>query len=362
MLRIAMLAPPWIPIPAPAYGGIEEVVRLLCDGLDRAGHDVTLIAAPGSESPGDVEPMLDAPHPDEIERSVHEVDHVSRAFEFIDGEAAAGRPFDVVHDHCGFTALAMADRLGTPLVHTVHGPFDDVTFPFYATHGDKGLVVGISRAQLATAPLPLRDNPVVHNPIAAEEWPFRADPRPDGPLLWIGRMSPVKGPHRAIEVARATGRRLVLAGPVQPGQEAYFAEQVEPHLGEDGIEYVGEADADGKRRLYCDAAALLMPIRWAEPFGLVMTEAMACGTPVIAFREGSVEEVVDDGVTGFVVDDEDGMAAAVGRLGEIDPQSCLDHVCEHFDAEVVARSYTDVYRDAARTWNARIARAMLAGS
>ena len=141
-------------------------------------------------------------------------------------------------------------------------------------------------------------------------------------LLWIGRMPPDKGPQRAIAAALSAGAPLVLAGPVQPGQEEFFAAEVEPRLGRDGIEYGGEADAERKRELYRRARALLMPIRWTEPFGLVMVESLACGTPVIAFPEGSAPEVVEDGRTGFVVDDEREMAHAIGRLGEIDPAAC----------------------------------------
>jgi glycosyltransferase involved in cell wall biosynthesis len=342
-LRIAMLAPPWIPVPAPAYGGIEEVVRLLSEGLVARGHEVTLFAPPGSASSADVVTVLEAPHPDEIQQAQFEVDHVARAFAEIDAAAERGAPYDVIHDHVGHTALAMADRVGAPLVHTLHGPFTEDASRFYARHGAKACIVAISRAQLDDAPPEMGGGRVVHNPIDCAEWPFRADK--EDVLLWIGRMSPDKGPHRAIAAARAAGMRLVLAGPVQPGQEAYFAEQVEPALG-DGVEYVGEADADRKRDLYGRARALLMPIRWPEPFGLVMVEALACGTPVIAFPEGSAPEVVEDGRTGFIVEDEDAMAEAVGRLDELDPAACRAACEERFGVPAVVAAYEEVYRAA----------------
>ncbi len=337
-----MLAPPWIPVPAPAYGGIEEVVRLLCDGLTAHGHDVTLFAPPGSASPAEVVMVLEASHPDEIQVARIEADHVARAFGAIDMARERGEPYDVVHDHVGHTALAMADRLATPLVHTLHGPFDEDACRFYAEHGHKARIVAISRAQLDDAPDAMGGGTVVHNPIDVAEWPYEAEK--DDFLLWIGRMSPDKGPHRAIAAARAAGAPLVLAGPVQPGQEAFFAEEVEPHVGRDGIEYVGEADAERKRELYGKARALLMPIRWPEPFGLVMVEALVCGTPVIAFPEGSAPEVVQDGETGFVVADEQAMAAAVGRLGEIDPAACRRACEERFSVPAVVRGYEQVYR------------------
>jgi glycosyltransferase involved in cell wall biosynthesis len=343
-LRIAMLAPPWIPVPAPAYGGIEEVVRLLCDGLTADGHAVTLFAPPGSDSPAEVVTVLEEPHPDEIQLARIEADHVARAFGAIDVAREQGEPYDVVHDHVGHTALAMADRLATPLVHTLHGPFDEDACRFYAEHGHKGRIVAISRSQCDDAPPEMGGASVVHNPIDVAEWPYDAEK--DDFLLWIGRMSPDKGPHRAITAAREAGAPLVLAGPVQPGQEAFFAEEVEPHVGRDGIEYVGEAGAERKRELYGKARALLMPIRWPEPFGLVMVEALACGTPVIAFAEGSAPEVVQDGETGFIAEDEHAMAAAVGRLDEIDPAACRRACEERFGVPAVVKGYVEVYREA----------------
>ena len=340
-----MLAPPWIPVPAPAYGGIEEVVRLLCDGLAAAGHDVTLFAPLGSESSGADVRALEEPHPDDIQKAQFEVDHVARAFAEIDAASGRGEPYDVIHDHVGHAALAMADRVSAPLVHTLHGPFDETARRFYARHGAKAVIVAISHAQLASAPPEMGGGHVVHNPIDCAEWPFEAD-KGDF-LLWIGRMSPDKGPHRAIGAAHQAGAPLVLAGPIQPGQERYFAEEVQPHLGRDGIEYVGEADSARKRELYLGARALVMPIRWPEPFGLVMVEALACGTPVIAFPEGSVPEVVEDGRTGFVVEDEHAMARAVERLREIDPAVCRRSCQERFGVEAVVRGYEDVYRAAA---------------
>lgn len=320
-------------------------MRLLCEGLAEHGHDVTLFAPPGSESRVDVAAVLEEAHPDEIQKAQIEVDHVARVFAAIDAAADDGGPYDVIHDHTGHSALAMADRVSAPLVHTLHGPFDEAARRFYAQHGRKACIVAISHAQLADAPPEMGGGCVVPNPIALDEWPFR--PGKDDYLLWIGRMSPDKGPNRAIAAAREAGVRLLLAGPVQPGQEQFFAEEVEPHIGSDGVEYVGEADGEAKRALYQGARALLMPIRWPEPFGLVMVEALASGTPVIAFREGSVPEIVEDGRTGFVVEDEHAMAGAVGRLEEIDPETCRRACEQRFSVDAVVRGYEDVYRAAA---------------
>jgi len=250
----------------------------------------------------------------------------------------------VIHDHSGFTALAMAARAGAPVVHTVHGPLDEQTAPFYARHGHKACLVAISSSQFEDAPLGARAAAVVPNPIAVEDWPLRVEK--DDYLLWIGRMSPFKGAHRAIDAAKRAGRRLVLAGPVQPGQEEYFREEVAPHIDGERVVYSGEVGGTGRKDLFAGAAALLMPIRWAEPFGMVMVEALACGTPVLAFPEGAAREIVVNGVNGFHVADELSMAEAVGRLGEIDPVRCRRSVESRYDVGRVADGYEEVYRRA----------------
>ncbi len=346
-----MLAPPWIPIPAPAYGGIEEVVRLLCEELVHRGHDVTLFAPPGSESPAEVESPLPRTHPDEIGSAQHEADHVARAFSAISEAAVTGNPYDVVHDHTGFMALAMADHIDTPFVHTVHGPFEDDVSSFYAAHGRKATIVTLSKSQRSQAPEAMGPCEVVPNPLRVDEWPFRSEKEPWA--LWIGRMSPVKGPHRAIAAAREAGVPLVLAGPVQPGQEEFFATEVEPHIDGRAVRYVGEADASAKRDLYCAARAVLMPIRWEEPFGLVLVESMMSGTPVVAFRRGAAPEIVDDGITGFLVEDAAGMADALRRVGAIDREACRRRAVARFSASRMVRDHLRVYHAAlagARAW------------
>jgi glycosyltransferase involved in cell wall biosynthesis len=343
-LRIAMLAPPWISVPAPGYGGVESVVSTLTEALVRQGHDVTLFCAPGSVSRATVVTLLGESHPDEIERSLYEVDHVGQAFDRID-LAAIGERFDVIHDHCGFTGLAMANRIDTPLVHTLHGPFTADTAAFYARHGHKAELVGISRAQLASAPPELGALRSIPNPIDLQAWPLQ-ESKGDY-LLWIGRMTWEKGPHRAIAAARAVDVPLVLAGVIQPGQQAFFDEEVAPHIDGTRVRFAGEVGGSAKQSLFASARGLLMPIRWDEPFGMVMVEALACGTPVIAFPEGAARELVIEGQTGFLVDDERAMADAIGHLPRIAPRDCRAWVSQHCDGEVVAAAYERIYRSVA---------------
>jgi glycosyltransferase involved in cell wall biosynthesis len=343
-LRIAMLAPPWIPIPPPGYGGIEFVVALLCDALVEAGHAVDLFCAPGSSSKASVHPVLEAAHPEHIERALFEADHVASALAAIDSAARNGHPFDVLHDHSGYTALAMADRQATPLVHTVHGPFDNDTSPYYARHGAKGHLVCISRAQASSAPDAARVDSVVYNPIDVDSWPLGRHKQDY--LLFVARMVEEKGPHRAIRVAQETERPLVLAGPVQPGHERFFATEVQPHIDGRQIRYVGEVGGVRKQQLFADAFAFLMPIRWPEPFGLVMVESLAAGTPVLAFAHGAAPEIIEHGVNGFLVRDEHEMAALVERAADLDPVRCRQTAADRFAPDHVAAAYEAVYRDA----------------
>jgi glycosyltransferase involved in cell wall biosynthesis len=344
LLRIAVLAPPWIPVPPPAYGGIEAVVELLCEALVARGHDVTLFAAGGSRSAARLRSPLKTAHPDEIGCSLYESDHVATAWDEIDLAAELGEAFDVVHDHSGFTAVAMANRVSAPVVHTVHGAFDETTNHFYQRHGHKARLVAISRSQAASAPAGVRVLDVVPNPIVVDRWPLRIQKQDY--LLWVGRMDPVKGAHRAIEAALLAGRTLVLAGPVQTGQEEYFRELIEPHIDGRRVRYVGEIGGTAKQELFANAAALLMPVRWREPFGMVMVEALACGTPVIAFPEGAAAEIVIDGENGMLVADEAEMAGAVDRLKSIDPERCRASVAERYDVSVTVAGYEHVYRRA----------------
>jgi glycosyltransferase involved in cell wall biosynthesis len=339
--RIAMLAPPWIQIPPPGYGGIEFVLALLCDALVDRGHDIELFCAPGSTSKARVHPLLDAPHPESIERSLFEADHVGRAFDAIDEATGVGEPFDLVHDHCGYTPLAMARRLSIPLVHTVHGPFDDDTKPFYSVHGAKGSLVCISQSQARSAPDGANVAGVVYNPIDVESWPVGY--QKEDYLLWVGRFVPEKGPQRAIQVAREAGRPLVLGGTVQPRYERFFSTEIEPHIDGQMIRFVGEVGGARKQQLFANAVAFLMPIRWPEPFGMVMVEALAAGTPVLAFAQGAAPEIIEHGVNGFLVDDEDEMAAMVPKAEEIDPAACRRSAHERFSPDRVAAGYEEMY-------------------
>ena len=335
-MRIALLGPAWFPVPPQGYGGIEAIVSLLADGLVGAGHEVTLFASGDSRSRAEVQAVFPEAPSSRIGTTDAELLHALTCFE------RAGE-FDVVSDHSGPLAAALGGAAATPVVHTVHGPLDGEAGEIYrkaATTNPRLALVSLSENQRRPAPeLPWAGT--CHNAIELSDYPVKTEA--GDYLLFLGRLSPDKGAHRAAEVAREAGLPLRLAGKCrEPAEEAYFAECVEPLLGGD-IEWLGEATLDEKVCLLQGARATLFPIEWEEPFGLVMIESMACGTPVIATRRGAVPEVVPDGVGGVVVDDYREMVRALDELDRIDPAACRAWVEERFSPARMVSCYEEIF-------------------
>lgn len=334
-MKIAMLAPPWIKIPPGGYGGIEWVIHYITDELVERGYDVTLFATGDSTSRAKLEAAFPEQMPDRIGETMYDVRQTATCLR------RAGE-FDIVHDHSGFAAVPFAAFIDTPVVHTLHGPFTEDTCSFYQTFRDSAHYVAISEYQRSCCP-GLRYAGTVYNPIDTEGWPFRRKEEKDDYLLAFGRMCADKGFHTAIEVARKADMRLVVAGTVQHQERDYYETVIKPQIDGDQIQFVGEVSLTEKWNLFSKARAFLFPIQWPEPFGLVMIEAMAAGTPVIAFPEGSVPEVVVDGITGFIVRTADEMVDCLGRLDQIDPRACRQHVQEKFSVKRAADGYEQVY-------------------
>jgi glycosyltransferase involved in cell wall biosynthesis len=340
-MRVAILSPVWFPVPPTGYGGIEWIVHLLADGLVDAGVDVTLFASGDSRTKARLESVFDEAPSEWIGHTFWELQHASACLE----QATEGR-FDIVHDHSGLLALALGALAPVPFVHTVHGPLDGDAGDLYETiceMAPRAHLVSLTHAQRRPKPgLPWLAN--CPNALDLDLYPF--DPGNDGYLLFLGRMSPDKGAHRAIEVARAAGLPLRLAGKCRERfEQAYFEAEVRPGLGE-GIEYLGEVTHAEKVELLQRARTTIFPIDWEEPFGLVMIESIACGTPVIGTRRGSVPEVLDDGVTGIIVDDYREMGDALSRADALDPQVLRRTAEERFTPQRMVDNHLAVYEQA----------------
>jgi len=336
-MRIAQVAPPWLAVPPKGYGGIEWVVALLTDGLVERGHDVTLFATGDSETKAKLDYVFDkAPGSKLINDPLLDTIHTLHVYR----DPGA---FDLFHVHSPFSALAVAAALERPVVHTLHGPFTPEMRRLYSAIGDRVWFVAISEAQRAHMPN-LRYGGVVYNGIDVASYPFREDK--DDFVLFLGRAHPDKGVLRAVLAAREAEARLVLAVKVaHPEEVEHWNRDVLPALPPDAT-ILGEIGIEEKLDLLSRAKAVLFPIDWDEPFGLVMTEAMACGTPVIATPRASVPEVVADGKTGFVVSVEDypvEAAARLKRLDEIDPKACREWVEERFSKDRMVEGYERVF-------------------
>jgi glycosyltransferase involved in cell wall biosynthesis len=334
-MRIAIIAPPFIPVPPPKYGGTELFVAELATGLTRLGHDVVVYANGESRLPCEVRWLYAAsewPLVDPATAALKNLVHTSWAMRDI------GSRVDLVHLN-DTVATVFTPFVGVPAVKTVHHPHE----PFLSAVYDRYpqiTYVAISESQRRQHSMPrLR---TIHHGVRVEDYRFESRKRDY--LLFLGRIAPLKGTHLAIDVARRAGLPLKIAGEIQPAFREYWEREVAPHVDGRLIEYVGEADFAAKNELLAHARAMLFPIQWDEPFGLVLVEAMACGTPVLALPGGSVRELVEDGVNGFVCADPEEMAGRATHL-DIDPARCREHVMAHFHVDLMVRRYEMLFQD-----------------
>ena len=331
-MRIAMLAPISWRTPPRHYGPWELVTSLLTEALVAKGVDVTLFATADSETTGTLAAVVPTGYSEDptLDAKVMEMLHVAHVFE------QAGR-FDLIHNQADFVPLAFSRLVDTPQVTTIHGFSSERIVPVFKRYEDRVSYVAISDADRHPD---LRYAATIHHGIRLEDFPFHAQGSDD--LLFFGRIHPDKGAADAVRAAQATGRRLVMAGIVQ--DEGYHARDVAPHVDGDQITYLGPVGGELRTRTLGSARALLHLIGFDEPFGLSVIEAMACGTPVIAYNRGSMRELIDHGVTGFLVDSFDEAVAAIGRIGEIDRAACRRAVEQRFTVEHMAERYLELYR------------------
>jgi glycosyltransferase involved in cell wall biosynthesis len=336
-LRIAMLAPPWYEVPPRGYGGIETICAALVDALVLRGHEVTLLGTGQSGTAAIFVPIYPEPQHDQLGQALVELAYAAEAERLL-----AADHFDVIHDHTSAGPLTAPQR-GAPSVVTAHGPVDGVLGDYYASLGDTISLVAISDSQRRRRP-GLAWLATVPNSVQVEQFPYRE--ATGGHVLWLARFSPEKGPDLAIAACQRAGLPLVLAGKcTEPDEIEYLDEVIRPLLGPD-VELVLNADRGRTLELLAGARCLLLPLRWEEPFGMVMIEAMACGTPVVALARGAVAEVVQPGRTGLVCQEPAELPAALHEVSGISAAACREHVLRSFSAETMAARYERAYRDA----------------
>ena len=342
-MRIAQIAPLCERVPPSAYGGTEMVVGLLTEELVRRGHEVTLFASGDSQTSAHLESScpesLREASPKEI--TVYQGLQLSRVF----SQAAE---FDLIHSHVGEAAFAYANLVKIPTLHTVHIIHSHVE-PLWLNAREQNFI-SISDSQ-RRKDLQLNYVATVYNGIDTSRYPFYIQPDNPPYLAFLGRMSPEKGPHLAIEIAKRTGWHLKMAGKIDPVDREFFAKEIEPFIDGKQIEFLGEFNHQQKCPLMGGAVATLFPITWQEPFGLVMAESMAVGTPVIAMALGSTPEVIEDGKTGFLCHSVEECIAALDRIFEIDRVACRNRVVTKFSVERMVDDYEAVYQKLAKNLN-----------
>lgn len=334
-MRIAQIAPLQVSVPPKQYGGTERCISNLTEALVQMGHEVTLFATGDSNTGARL--VASTPRAIYFDPAVNitaiHIRHLAEVYRRAD-------EFDVIHSHLDYLSLPFAACSTTPTVLTLHGRLDLPEYlDVFRTFRDANYV-SISASQRNQAP-DLNWVATVHHSVDVASFPFYSQPEPY--LAWVGRMSPEKGPAQAIEVARRTGLRLKMAAKVDAHERSYFEAVVRPHMSNPLIEWLGEVNEDEKRELMGHALAVLMPITWPEPFGIVFIEAIACGTPVLTCPLGSVPELLQDGKTGFIRATVDGLVEAVGRLSEISRAGCRTYARERFDLARMASDYLAAY-------------------
>jgi glycosyltransferase involved in cell wall biosynthesis len=337
-MRIAQVSPLFEAVPPKLYGGTERVVHSLTEELVAMGHDVTLFASGDSITSATLAPMRrEALRLDPTVR-----DWVAYYMKMVEMIYRRADEFDVIHFHIDYFPLSLFSRQRTPFLTTLHGRLDLPEFKeIYETYPHAPFV-SISNSQRRPIPSLNWVRTVLHGMPAKRLMPL---PTKQSYFAFLGRVSPEKGLDRAIKIAARAGVKLKIAAKIDNADREYYETEIKPLLSQGHVEFIGEIDDSQKPAFLSGAHALLFPIDWPEPFGLVMIESMACGTPVIAFNCGSVPEVIDHGLTGFIVPDEDAAVSAISRLGELDRGAIRRRFEQRFTARRMAEDYVDVYEE-----------------
>lgn len=341
-MKIAITADPELPVPPIYYGGIERIIDMLVVGLVDRGHEVSLFAHPESKSSGTLFPWPGR-------SSASRVDTVRNAATLWSG-IRSGK-YDVVHSFSRIASLTPILPSRTPKL---------MTYQRAVTRRTVSMGHSLSRGSLSFSAISdwmmkgvddIGDWYMVPNGVPLEKFEYTPSVASDAPLVFLGRVEEIKGPHRAIEIAKRSNNRLVIAGNITEGEETWFEQNVKPHIDGEQIQYVGPVDDVQKNQLLGESKAFLMAISWDEPFGIVMAEALACGTPVIGTRRGAVPEVVEHGVSGYVVDTLDELVTSVENIGEIERANCRARAEAVYSSDAIVEGYLRVYEDMLRKMN-----------
>lgn len=337
-MKIAQIAPLWERVPPFRYGGVELIVALLTDELVRRGHEVTLFASGDSITKGRLRSVHDKAL--RLDPSIKEPGHYEQ---MLLGEVYRHPDeFDIIHSHAGCAALVCSSLVKTPTIHTLHGiftPDNEKLFRAFAAQP----YTSITNAQRDPR-LGLNYVSTVYNGICVGDYPLQLQPEASPYLAFVGRLSPEKGPLQAIAIAQAAGLPLKIAGKIDPVDKTFYENQIRPLIDGEQIQYLGEVDHPEKVRLLGGAVVTLFPITWREPFGLVMIESMATGTPVVGIALGSVPEIIDPGKTGFVCHSLEEMVQSIPAAMQLDRQLCRDWVVRRFSTQRMTDQYEATYQ------------------
>lgn len=336
-LRIALVADPYIPVPPKLYGGIERVLDFLVEGLVERGHEVVLWAHPESEVPCELVPYGLPPHTGRVART-------RELLQVMGGLARRRREIDIVHSFGRLAGMLPLFPSAIPKIQSYQRQINPENIERAVRLAGDSISFTACSTNCRRNVSHIGEWDTIYNGVRMTDYTYQPDVEADAPLVFLGRIERIKGTHTAIAVAKESGRRLVIAGNIADEHRPYFDEEVAPHLDDDQIRYVGPVNDVQKNELLGSAAAFLMPIEWEEPFGIVMAEALACGTPVIGTRRGSVPEVVEHGVTGFVCDTAKELIEAVGQVADLDRHASRDRCERMFSDRAIVDAYEALYR------------------
>ncbi len=334
-MRIAQIAPLWIPVPPHTYGGTELVVSWLCDELTRRGHEVTLFATEDSKTSAKLVPIW----PKSLWRAKLKAPHAVYALLY-EKLISLQNNFDIIHDHCEFYTSAYTKLLKPPIITTLHHPLNEETRILYKRFPNVNYI-SISENQRRSGP-GLNILKTIYHGLPLERYPFNEKPKDY--VLWLSKICPGKGIAEAIDIAKLSKENLIISGNILPAYAEYFNFRIKPLIDGKKIQFVGASDFKKKIELVKNAKAFIFPVKRAEPFGLVVIEAMACGTPVIAYKEGAMPELIKDGKTGFLVNSVEEACQALKKIKTISRADCRDHINKNFNLKRMVNRYEKLYK------------------